>query len=83
MPILTKELKKAIDQSGEAPLHLTDSETNSEYILIRAEVYERMRASCEGFDVRAMYPIINELAAREGWDEPAMDVYNEYEPPSA
>jgi hypothetical protein len=25
---------------------------------------------------------MNEVAAREGWDDPAMDIYDDYQPPS-
>jgi hypothetical protein len=82
MPMISPELKKVIGESGDSPILLTDPETNSAYILLRAEVYERMRVLCEEFDVREMYPMMNELAAREGWDDPTLDIYNEYQPPS-
>jgi hypothetical protein len=77
MPVISPELKQAVDQSGESPVQLTDPETNSVYVLLRAEEYERMRALCEEFDVRDMYPMMNELADLEGWSDPALDIYTD------
>jgi hypothetical protein len=83
MPVISPELKRAVDQSGELPVELTDPETNSVYVLLRAEVYEQVQALCEEFHVRDMYPMMNELADREGWSDPVLDIYNNYQPPSS
>jgi hypothetical protein len=32
---------------------------------------------CEEFHVRDMYPMMNELADREGWSDPALDIYTD------
>lgn len=82
MTAIPTEIRQAIAQAGEAPVELTDPETNATYVIIRAELYERMRALCDEFDIRELYPMMNEVAAREGWDDPAMDVYNDYQPPA-
>ena len=82
MTTIPHEIWQAIEQAGEAPVQLTDPKTNAVYVIVRAEVYERMRAFCDDFDIREFYPMMNEVAAREGWDDPAMDIYNEYQPPS-
>jgi hypothetical protein len=81
MTTITPEIRQAIEQAGDAPVQITDPETHAAYIIVKAEVYERMRALCEDFDVRDFYPVMNEVAAREGWDDPAMDIYDEYQPP--
>lgn len=41
---LTPELLQAVERSGEEPVRLEDPETRRAYVLVRAEVYERMRA---------------------------------------
>jgi hypothetical protein len=79
---ITSEIRQAIEQAGEQPVQLTDPETNSVYVIVRAELYERMRALSDGFDIRDAYPLMDQVAAREGWDDPSMDIYNEYQPPS-
>ncbi len=82
MTTITPEIRQAIEQAGEQPVQLNDPETNSVYVIVRAEVYERLRALCDDFDIRDAYPLMDQVAAREGWDDPSMDVYNEYRPPS-
>ena len=69
------------EQAGEQPVQLTDPETNSVYIIVRADVYEAMRALCDDFDIRDAYPLIDQVAALEGWDDPSIK-YNEYQPSS-
>ncbi len=76
MTTLTPEIRQAIEQAGDAPVPITDPETHVAYVIVKAEVFDRMRALCEDFDVRGLHPMMNEVAAREGWDDPAMDVYN-------
>ena len=81
MTAITPEIRQAIDNAGEKPVEITDPETNSVYIIVRAEVYRRMRLFCEELEIRDAYPMMDQVAAREGWDDPSMDVYNEYQPP--
>jgi hypothetical protein len=42
MPTLTPELKQAVEQAGDDPVRLTDPETQRSYVLMSAEVYERL-----------------------------------------
>ena len=82
MTTITHEIRQAIEQAGDAPVQSTDPETHAAYVIVRAEVYECTRAFCDDFDIRDFYPMMNEVAAGEGWDDPAMDIYDEYQPPS-
>jgi PHD/YefM family antitoxin component YafN of YafNO toxin-antitoxin module len=43
MDTLTPELKRAVEQAGDAPVRLTDPETHRAYVLISAEVYARLQ----------------------------------------
>jgi hypothetical protein len=40
---ITPEQRQAIDQAGEAPVELTDPQTNATDDLVRAVVYQRMQ----------------------------------------
>ena len=82
MTTITPDIRRAIEQAGEQPVRLADPETNLVYIIVRAEVYERMCALCDDFAIGDAYQLMNQVAAREGWDDPSMDIYNEYQPPS-
>jgi len=42
METLTPELKQAVEQAGDSPIRLTDPETHRSYVLVSAEVYERL-----------------------------------------
>ena len=44
---ITPEIRQAVDQAGDGPLRLEDPETHSEYVLLKAEVYDRMHAVIE------------------------------------
>jgi len=66
MATITPEIRQAIEQAGEQPVPLTDPETNSVYVIVRAEVYERMRALCDDFEIRDAYPLMDQVAARHG-----------------
>ena len=54
------------EMNGEQPARLHDPETDQTYVLVQADVYEKMRA------------IIDGMTRRAGWDDPAMDEYEIY-----
>ena len=35
---------------------------------------------CDDFDIRDAYPLMDQVAAREGRDDPSMDIYDEFQP---
>ena len=61
---LTLEQRQTLENAQPTRIH--DPETDRTYVLVRADVYERMRA------------IIDGISRRAGWDDPAMDEYEEY-----
>ena len=42
MDTLTPELRQAIEQAGDSPVRLMDPETHRAYVLVSAEVFERL-----------------------------------------
>ena len=85
MTAITPELRRAIEESGGEPPHLIDPENNVDYVLIRADVCENVRALLEpddGLDPRTMQARIWETMKGD-WDDPRMDDYdNDPENPS-
>jgi hypothetical protein len=79
---LTQEQRRELE--GPEPVRALDPETKQTYVLVRTEVYERLQTllgdSEEGAFVHEMYPHVMEVFGREGWDDPAMDVYDELDP---
>jgi hypothetical protein len=65
-------------QAGK-PLRFTDPGTRGEFVVLRADVYERVQALLAGeLEPREWYPAVDE-AFREGWDDPKMVEYDHYE----
>jgi hypothetical protein len=61
---LTEEQRQELDKPEHA--RACDPKTKETYVLVRADVYERMRSVIDGFTRRA------------GWDDPELDVYERY-----
>jgi hypothetical protein len=60
-----------------------DPQTKETYVLVRLQLYERLKGLLyDGaeFPIREAYPLMDEAAAKAGWDDPAMDIYNDFAP---
>ena len=82
MPLaLSEEQRRELMANGGPPLQLVDEETGYVYYLISAEQFAVMRANPSGdeFDPRDAYPLMSKAAGAAGWDDPAMDVYDNYD----
>jgi hypothetical protein len=64
---LTQQQHEAI-QNGTKPVRAIDRATNTEYVLIRREVYERLSGILDEDDSRLMEPLLAELDA-EDWED--------------
>jgi len=71
---LTAEQRQALEQ-GE-PVPVTESETQLECVVIRADLYERVKSLLSGFDPRDAYPAIDEVF-RQDWSDPKMAEYDD------
>jgi hypothetical protein len=55
--------------------------TNTAYVLVRQDVYERIKGLLGEDDwAEDAYRAAMEVFARDGWDDPRMDVYDELDP---
>jgi hypothetical protein len=61
---LTQQQRQELD--GAEPARARDPQTDQTYVLVRADVYEKMRA------------IIDGVTRRAGWDDPKMNDYEVY-----
>ncbi|MFI5454877.1 MAG: hypothetical protein ACHRXM_05440 [Isosphaerales bacterium] len=55
MDTLTPELKQAVEQAGDSPVRLMDPETHRAYVLVSAEVFERLLLDEEDRSERAVF----------------------------
>ena len=78
---LTPEPCQALRQ-GQFPVLVRDPETNTDYVLLRSEVSDRLQALLEEDNdwVEGRYPHLMEVFGRAGWDDSTMDVYNDLDP---
>ena len=78
MTTFTAKLRHEIQKAGEDPVRLADPETQTEYVILQAEVYDRILALADA--ARAAYPIAMKVFGQDGWDDPQMDEYNVLDP---
>jgi hypothetical protein len=79
---LTDEQHRLLTQNGPEPIRAIDPVTRTEYVLLRAEVYDRIQRLLPGEDAwsRDAYAAAMEVFSRDGWDDPRMDVYDALDP---
>ena len=80
VPKLSEEQRTALEQQIGQPVYVVDTVKRISYVLIPAETYHRVRALFEPeFDVRDTYAAQEQALAQAGWNDPAMDAYNDYD----
>lgn len=57
-----------------------DPLTNETYVLVRAELYERIKGLLDEDWAEDAYRAAMAVFARDGWDDPRMDVYDALDP---
>jgi hypothetical protein len=77
---LTQDQQKALDaQPG--PRTIVDPRTNTTYVLLRTDVYERVCKIVDAdFEAEDAFQAQIESAAAAGWSDSAMDVYDQMDP---
>jgi hypothetical protein len=76
---LTKDQHDELANNGQDTAKVVDPVTNTEYILVRADIYEyRCGLIDADFHVSDAYAAIDEAFA-EGWNHPKMSDYDHYE----
>jgi len=80
---MPKELQEAMHASHGRPLRLTDPDTQAEYVLLQAEIYDQLQGLL--YNETSLTPderraVLIHAGLRAGWDDPEMDVYNDLDP---
>ena len=65
---LPDDLRQAIEERDRAPVYVVDATTNGNYVLMRAEQFEKIRAITDGEDVEAMDPLLAEIEP-DDWED--------------
>lgn len=72
------DLRHALEQEGGTPLHLVDAATNVNYVLMRADQYEKVKAVFESggdLDPRDAYPLVDRLMQDDDALDPSLASY--------
>lgn len=80
---LPQTLKQPIAASDDGRVRLTDPETQTEYVLLPAEQYDRLVQTefDEGPSTeQEELHLLREAGERAGWNDPEMDIYDELDP---
>jgi hypothetical protein len=81
---LTLEQRQAVSKQGETPPRAIDPDTDTTYVLIPEAVYARLKSLLveeqNSQFLEEMYLPTMEVFGREGWNDPAMDIYNDLDP---
>jgi hypothetical protein len=79
---LSDQQRQALNEHPGSPLQVFDRITRSTYVLISKGDYDRVRALFEEdtLDPRELAPLMDEVAAQEGWDDSATDAYDLHDP---
>ena len=79
---LTQEQREQLRQANGAEVRLRDSEAGREYVIVPAETFDRLRSLLyeDGdWTPEEQLCLLAESGKRAGWDDPEMDIYNNYD----
>ena len=80
---MPKELQQAVRTSQGQPVRLADPETNIEYVVLPAEIYEQIKDlfyEDVPLTKKEQQKLLIKAGLRAGWEDSEMDVYNESDP---
>ncbi|HEV2972099.1 MAG TPA: hypothetical protein VGY55_19155 [Pirellulales bacterium] len=81
MTILNPELIQALQQAGGGPVTVVNPQTGIEYVVVRADLYQRVKSLFETDDLSSEEKrlLLAESGKRAGSDSPEMDEYDDYD----
>jgi len=79
---LTAQQRQELARTNGSEVRIADPDTGQEYVILRAEVYEHWKQLL--YDYGDWTPeeqlrLLAESGKRAGWDDPEMDVYDNYD----
>jgi hypothetical protein len=79
---LTEEQGANALGGNEVPVRVSDPGQSATFVLVRADVYERFKSLFEEDPVTEQERLfqLQQFGKRAGWDDPAMDVYEDLDP---
>jgi hypothetical protein len=73
---LTDQQRQALHEANDAgPVTVIDPTTNTEYVLVRADIFVQMREWMNDLDPQAAYPLIDRIMADDDAQDPTLASY--------
>jgi hypothetical protein len=79
---LTEEQRQRLREANGNVVRLRDPEAAREYVILPAELFERLKSLLyddSDWTPEEQLRLLAESGKRAGWDDPDMDVYNDYD----
>ena len=78
---LPAELRQALAAHPGEPVELIDEASQARYVVLPGEQFDRIKAllTSDEFDIRESYAAQSAALAAAGWDDPELDIYNDYD----
>ncbi|MBC8117227.1 MAG: hypothetical protein H7062_22760 [Candidatus Saccharimonas sp.] len=82
MQLLTKAQQLEVRSAGDTPARLVDPETNAEYVVVPAALFERFRSLVTDDPLTDEEEInqLREAGELAGWNDPEMAAYDQLDP---
>jgi hypothetical protein len=83
MIALPLEIRDVMRAAHGSSVRLTDPETQSEYVVVSADVFDRVRTLVydDGpLTVDEQTDVLRQAGLRGGWEDPEMDIYDDLDP---
>jgi hypothetical protein len=79
---LTQEQWASVVEGNEVPVRVSDPAQSTTFVLVRAEVYDRLKSLFEDDPVAEQERLfqLQQFGKRAGWDDPEMNLYDELDP---
>jgi hypothetical protein len=80
-PFITDDQRGALAAGAGNPVPVLDQQTNETFFLVSANQFKTIEALLEmgEFHPSEMYPQMEQAAWEAGWNDPALDIYNDYD----
>lgn len=74
-PKLSDEQRQAVEQNHGGPVEVVDAKTHHQYVLIRAEMFERFKRVLELSEPSEedTTALIQQIGKSAGWEDPSSD----------
>ncbi len=80
---LSEEQRRQLDSCPDTPVRLIDATSNREYVVVSAEVYDRLCSLLDdGLDRRQVGALIEAAMREEDEGDPLLESYQQYGKPS-